>query len=105
MQKPWLASYPPGVPAEIDSGRYASLAELFERNFVRFRDKRAFSNMGVAITYGELERLSRDIAAYFTGELGLAKGERVAIMLPIRHAGIHRQARVAAAVHGGGDSR
>lgn len=82
MQKPWLASYPPGVAAEIDLGRYHSLAELFERNCERFRSQRAFSNMGIALTYGQLDKFARDMAAYFTGQLGLAKGERVAIMLP-----------------------
>jgi long-chain acyl-CoA synthetase len=82
MKKIWLASYPAGTPAEIDARAYASLNELLERSCARFRDGRAFSNMGVSITYGELDRLSRDFAAYLQKALRLSKGERMAIMLP-----------------------
>ena len=80
MKKIWLRSYPPGVPSEIDAGAYASLKDLLERSCLRFRDKTAFSNMGVSMSYGELDRLSRDFAAYLQSRLH--KGERVAIMLP-----------------------
>jgi len=80
MKKIWLESYPPGVPPEIDAHAYASLKDLLERSCLRFRDKAAFSNMGVSITYGEVDRLSHDFAAYL--QKALRKGERVAIMLP-----------------------
>jgi long-chain acyl-CoA synthetase len=80
MKKIWLQSYPPGVPSEIDTGAYASLKDLLERSCLRFRDKAAFSNMGVSMSYGELDRLSRDFAAYL--QSALRRGERVAIMLP-----------------------
>jgi long-chain acyl-CoA synthetase len=80
MRKIWLQSYPPGVPSEIDPAAYASLKDLLERSCLRFRDKTAFSNMGVSMSYGELDRLSRDFAAYLQSRLH--KGERVAIMLP-----------------------
>ena len=80
MNKIWLQSYPPGVPSEIDPAAYASLKDLLERSCQRFRDKTAFSNMGVSMSYGELDRLSRDFAAYLQSRLH--KGERVAIMLP-----------------------
>lgn len=82
MQKPWFASYPPGVPAQIDIARFASLVELFDHSVERFRERPAFSNMGVVIRYGEFDRLARAMAAYFSDELALVKGERVAIMLP-----------------------
>jgi long-chain acyl-CoA synthetase len=82
MKKIWLASYPEGTPAEIDARAYASLNELLERSCARFRDGTAFSNMGVSITYAELDRLSRDFAAYLQKALRLSKGERMAIMLP-----------------------
>ena len=82
MKKIWLDSYPQGVPAEIDARSYASLGELLERSCVRFGERNAFSSMGVSISYAELDRLSRDFAAYLQKALGLHKGERVAIMLP-----------------------
>jgi long-chain acyl-CoA synthetase len=80
MKKLWLQSYPPGVPPEIDAHAYASLKDFLERSCQRFRDKTAFSNMGVSMSYGELDRLSRDFAAYLQSRLHW--GERVAIMLP-----------------------
>ena len=82
MKKIWLDCYPQGTPAEIDPRAYASLGELLERSCTRFRDKTAFSNMGASMTYGDLDGLSRDFAAYLQKALGLRPGERVAIMLP-----------------------
>ena len=82
MKKIWLDSYPPGVPAEVDARAYASVGELLERSCARFHDRTALSNMGVAITYAQLDRLSRDFAAYLQKALRLRKGERIAIMLP-----------------------
>ncbi len=82
MKKVWLASYPQGVPSEIDARAYSSLNQLLERSCGRFHDKTAFSNMGASITYGELDGLARDFAAYLQKVLGLQQGERVAIMLP-----------------------
>jgi len=82
MKKIWLDFYPKGVPAEIDARTYASLGEFLERSCARFHDRTAFSNMGVLITYAELDRLSRDFAAFLQKALRLSKGERIAIMLP-----------------------
>jgi len=82
MKKIWLDSYPRGVPSEIDARAYSSLNQLLERSCARFRDATAFSNMGASITYGALDRLSRDFAAYLQKTLGLQRADRVAIMLP-----------------------
>jgi len=60
----------------------ASLKDLFEESFARFRDRPAFVSMGVALSYGEVDALSRDFAGYLRNDLGLTPGERVAIMLP-----------------------
>jgi len=81
MDKIWLKSYPPGVPAEIDPTRYSSVAELLEEAFREHRDKPAFVCMGKEISYGELDALSRKLAAWFQSK-GLARGARVAIMMP-----------------------
>jgi long-chain acyl-CoA synthetase len=67
MKRIWLDSYPPGVPPEIDAHACSSLNQLFERSCERFRDGIAFSNMGASITFGELDRLSRDCAKHLTG--------------------------------------
>ena len=79
--RPWLASYPPGVPADIDVGRYASLPALMEESFSTHADRIAYSFMGRDATYGEVDRLSRAFAAYLQG-LGLNPGDRVAVMMP-----------------------
>ena len=81
-QRPWLANYPAGVPAEIDPGQYSSVPAVLDEAIAKFRDRPAFSNMGQTITYGELDARSRDFAAYLLGELKLKKGDRVAIMMP-----------------------
>jgi long-chain acyl-CoA synthetase len=59
-----------------------TLKAMLEESFARFRDRPAFVSMGVALTYGEVDALSRDFAAFLRGDLGLAPGERVAIMMP-----------------------
>ena len=77
----WLNSYPPGVPADIDPTRYQSLQALLEESFQKYADRPAYSFMGRDLSYGETDSLSRKFAAYLQG-LGLAKGDRVAVMMP-----------------------
>jgi long-chain acyl-CoA synthetase len=81
MDKIWLKSYRAGVPAEIDLDEYTSLNDVLVQSCRRFRDLPAFRNLGTTITYAELDRLSRHFAAWLQG-LGLAKGTRVALMMP-----------------------
>jgi long-chain acyl-CoA synthetase len=81
-ERVWLASYPPGVPAEVDWRATPTLKHLLERSCKRFADKAAFTSLGVSMTYRELEQHSRDFAAFLQHALRLAKGERVAVMLP-----------------------
>jgi long-chain acyl-CoA synthetase len=81
-QRPWLASYPKSIPAQIDPGQYRSVAALLEECCDRFRHRPAFTNMGRSITYGDLDRLSTAFASFLLNDLKLAKGDRVAIMLP-----------------------
>jgi long-chain acyl-CoA synthetase len=82
MKPIWLSHYPPGVPAEVNLHEFASLRDLLLRGCERFGSLPAFSNMGASITYAELDRSSRDFAAYLQKTLGLHKGDRVAIMMP-----------------------
>lgn len=81
MDKPWVKSYPEGVPAEIDASAYRSVSDLLEDSFRKNRDRRAFVCMGKAITYGELDEMSRRLAAWFQLK-GLQRGARVALMMP-----------------------
>ena len=81
MERIWLKSYPAGVPADIDPRKYRSLIELFDGSIAKYRDRPAFHSMGKTITFGELEKLSRDFAAWLQTR-GFAKGTRVALMMP-----------------------
>ena len=82
VQRPWLDHYPAGVPAQIDLDEFASINDVFDAAVRKHRDNRAFINMGKSITYGDLDRLSRDFAGFLLGEMKLKKGDRVAIMMP-----------------------
>ena len=82
MDKIWLDHYPSGVPAEIDVDQYQSIVQVFEHSCEQFNTRPAFSNMGTTLTYAQLNALSRDVAAYLQSELGLGKGDAIAIMMP-----------------------
>ena len=82
MEKVWLKSYPEGIPAEVDVNVYNSIADVFEQSVKKFADKPSFSNFGTTLTYREMDHATRDLAAYLQQQLGLKKGDRVAVMMP-----------------------
>lgn len=82
MEDIWLKSYPPGVPAKVDVDAYSSIAALFETAAATFGARAAFVNMGKAISYRELDRLSGCFASYLQNALHLQRGARVALMMP-----------------------
>jgi long-chain acyl-CoA synthetase len=79
--RPWLKSYPPGMPADVDVGQYTSLVDLLEESFRRYAQRDACVCMGTRLRYRDLDSLSADLAAWLQGK-GLAKGARVALMMP-----------------------
>src|SRR5215469_9967544 len=81
MNRIWLKSYPPGVPAEIDPSRLTSVVELLRQACTTYRDRVAFEQMGRGMTFARLDELTRDFAAWLQAA-GMAKGDRIAIMLP-----------------------
>ncbi|MDQ2736233.1 MAG: long-chain-fatty-acid--CoA ligase [Pseudomonadota bacterium] len=81
MEKIWLKQYPAGVPAEIDVNQYPSLVALLDESFRRYADRVAYKFMGKAITFRQVDDASRAFAAWLQAQ-GLAKGDRVAIMMP-----------------------
>src|ERR1700710_3055160 len=81
MERIWLKQYPAGVPADIDVTQYSSLVELLEESFKKFSDRRAFICMDKSISYRELDEMSAALGAYLQSK-GLAKGARVALMMP-----------------------
>ena len=58
MEMPWLKSYPPGVPAQIDASQYGSIRDIFAISCRRYAQRPAFTNMGRTISYADLDRLS-----------------------------------------------
>jgi long-chain acyl-CoA synthetase len=81
MDRIWLQHYPPGVPAEIDTASVPSLVTMFEASFRTFRDRDAFAFMGKTLRYGDIDEASAAFGAFLQGS-GLARGARVAVMMP-----------------------
>ncbi|ALI06192.1 MULTISPECIES: long-chain-fatty-acid--CoA ligase FadD2 [Pseudomonas] len=78
----WNDKRPAGVPLDVDLGTYKSVIEVFERSCKKFADRPAFSNMGVTLTYAELERYSAAFAGYLQTHTDLAPGDRIAVQMP-----------------------
>lgn len=79
---PWFAHYPENVPHNIDPDRYATLIDFLEECVQKFGDKTAFENMGVSLSYNELDSLSSAFAGYLMNDTGLQPGDRVALQMP-----------------------
>jgi long-chain acyl-CoA synthetase len=81
MEKIWIRSYPTGVPAEIDFTRYRSLVQLMDEAFSQYANRNAYACMGKFMTYADVDALSKQLGAWLQGQ-GLARGARVALMMP-----------------------
>lgn len=79
--KPWLAKYPSGIPANIDVDKYNSLVEIIDENLKKFSDKTAFSNFGKELSYKQIDQMSEAFGAYLQSR-GLEPGDRIALMMP-----------------------
>lgn len=82
MTKPWSRNVAPGVPLEIDTATHPSVWAMAREAIDAYGDLPAFSNFGADLSFADIDRLSGDLAAYLVGELGLKKGDRVAVMSP-----------------------
>ncbi|MEN3276234.1 MAG: long-chain acyl-CoA synthetase [Massilia sp.] len=81
MDKIWLKSYPPGVPAEINPDQYTSLVHMLDESFQKYAQNNAFVCMDKFLTYAELDACSKKLAGWLQSR-GMAKGARVAVMMP-----------------------
>jgi long-chain acyl-CoA synthetase len=79
---PWIKHYPEGIPAEIKLYEYNSVTEIFDESCQKYKSRVAFENMGARLTYGEVDELATNFAAYLQHELKLKKGDRIAIQMP-----------------------
>jgi long-chain acyl-CoA synthetase len=82
LMKPWQQSYLPGVSYEIDPNLYQSTTEVFEESIRKYRDRRAFTNMGVSMSFHDLDVAAGNFASFLQNELKLKKGDRIALQMP-----------------------
>ena len=80
--KPWLNSYPKDIPENIAIDDYTSVAEVFDQSVEKYSELPAFSNFGKTLSYGEIKNYTDQLGAYLKNDLGLKKGDRVAVMMP-----------------------
>jgi long-chain acyl-CoA synthetase len=81
MERIWLKSYPEGMPADVTWNEFKSVGELFEKSCAKFAGRPAFHCMGKTLSFAEIDKMSRDFAAWVQSK-GLPKGARVALMMP-----------------------
>lgn len=79
---PWIKKYPSGIPPDIHLYDYNSLLELFDDCFKKYRDRVAYESMGRELTYSDVDKLSIQFAAFLQNDLGLKRGDRIAIQMP-----------------------
>ncbi len=82
METKWFENYSKGVPKEIDMSAYTSALDVFNKSVEKYYNKPCFTNFGVTLTYGDLDRLTDYFAAFLQKKLGLQKGDRIAIQMP-----------------------
>ena len=82
MDKPWLDSYPEGVPHNISESSLKPLSQVMEECYQKYKDKPSFTCMGKSLSFSEMKSLSNQLADYFSRSLGLVKGDKVALMMP-----------------------
>ncbi len=82
MQKPWLKNYPAGIAENIDINKFSSVADIFDTSIAKFADLPAYTNFGKTLSYREVDMYTAQLGAYLKNELGLEKGDRVAVMMP-----------------------
>lgn len=82
MTYPWLSLYPKQVNPTINMGEYESVMDLLEKSLKKWGDMTAYVNMGKSLTFNEVDKLSKQFAAYLQNECGVKKGDRVAIQMP-----------------------
>lgn len=80
--KPWLKNYPANVKATIDTTQYNSLPEMLKETVSRYKNAVAYQNFGAELSFNEIEKLSRNFAAYLQNKANIKKGDRVALMTP-----------------------
>jgi long-chain acyl-CoA synthetase len=80
-RRPWLQHYPPGVPAEIALDAHTTLVDVLDHAFRQYAGRDAAACLGSRLRFREIDELSQSLAAWLQAR-GLARGARVALMMP-----------------------
>ncbi|HDY97874.1 MAG TPA: long-chain-fatty-acid--CoA ligase [Pseudomonas sabulinigri] len=78
----WDDKRPAGIPATIDLTQYSSIIDVFQQACAKHGDRPAFSNMGVTLSYADLDRHSAAFASYLQQHTTLQPGDRIAVQMP-----------------------
>ena len=82
-ERPWFATYREcSIPVDIDADAYRSTTEMLEKAMIAHADRPAFRSFGQTLTYADVDRQSRNFAAFLQKKLGVKKGDRIAVMMP-----------------------
>ncbi len=82
MAHPWHSNYPQGIPYEIDQNVPDSLIDVFELACSQYAKRPCFYNYGKTLTYHEVNIASQKLASFLQNQLGMKKGDKIAIMMP-----------------------
>lgn len=82
MENIWLNQYVAGTPQTISTEKYSSIWSLLSTSMKQYADHYALESLGSKLTYSQLDKYSLAIAAFLQNNLGLIKGDRVALMMP-----------------------
>jgi long-chain acyl-CoA synthetase len=80
-EKIWLTSYPKGISGDINPDNYSSLLAFFDECIHLHGSKPAFENLGVILSFQDIDQLSGNFAAFLQHK-GLKKGDRIALQMP-----------------------
>ena len=79
---PWFASYPQGVPHEIDPDVYPNLSAVLDESAKKFPNHVGYTNLGADATYAQMKGYAESFAAYLQSLPDMKPGDRVALMMP-----------------------
>ena len=80
--KPWLTNYPKNINHRVDTSQYNSLTEMLTEAVDTYKNNVAYQNFGAKLSFSDVEKLSRNFAAYLQHQANIKKGDRVALMTP-----------------------
>lgn len=83
MEKIWLRSSKlSGVPEFINPDEFQNINAMLAKSFINYAKDPCLVSFNTALSYKEVDYLSKIFAGYLQNELGLKKGERLAILMP-----------------------